>query len=559
MTQTGHIKWTTATFIEKASSVHKGKYDYSRVIYTKIVCPVEIICPEHGSFWQKPVYHLQGKGCSKCGKDKAKDKHPLLSQEDFEQRARLIHGNKYSYGRYNGWSNPIEIRCPEHGLFKQSPGSHLNGRGCRECGKKTMGQRKWTAQKFLDRANEVHKNKYVYDLSTFEALRSYITITCPEHGNFRQMAKLHISKRDTQGCPKCGQILCDEKRRTPVEEIIRQAVAIHGNKYDYSKIQYTAMSKPVEIICPKHGSFWQTMISHIYNKCGCPSCTRYSSKGEDEVANWIESLGFSVVRHNRSILGGRELDIYIPDRNIAIEYNGLYMHSTAFNSNRLRHLDKLLLCQDVGIRLIQIWDAEWEKRQTACKDIIAFALGKIDRRIYARQCYIKKVSTRESNIFLETNHIQGKCSADYRIGLYLNDELVGVQCYTENTPKKWTLTRTSFMAGSQVIGGVSRMFKYFIKANDPNQVIDYTDRRLFIASGHSKMGFNEQVQITSPGNSLTNGRRLFSRRHYRHWGDRHFKNKLPWDDALTDTENLANNGWWWVWDCGKIKNTWIKK
>jgi ssDNA-binding Zn-finger/Zn-ribbon topoisomerase 1 len=504
-------------------------------------------------FWQSPIKHLRGQGCPECGK--TNNKLSLLSQEEFERRARLVHGDKYKYSLYRGWSVPIKITCPEHGNFNQSPGSHISGRGCPECGKKTMGQRKWTASKFEERANVIHSNKYIYDLSGFLSLKSYITITCPEHGNFRQMAKLHITKSNPQGCPKCGQIISVDKRRTSFETLIRQAIEVHGNKYDYSNMNYKSMIEPVEIVCPTHGSFWQRMSDHLYNKCECPSCQRFVSKGEGSVAAWIESLGFQIIRNNRSILGGREIDIYIPDKKLAIEYNGLYIHSTAFNSDRLRHLDKLLLCQDAGIRLIQIWDVEWEKHQTACKDIIAFALGKIDKRIYARQCSIRNISTQESNIFLDTNHIQGKCQAHYRIGLFFKDILIGVQCYTENTSKKWTLTRTSFTAGYQIIGGISRMFRFFVKINNPDEVVDYTDRRLFVASGHYQMGFNQEC-ITPPTNSLTNGKELFSRRHYRHWGGRHFKFKMPWDDTLTDTENLSNNGWYWLWDCGKIKNVW---
>jgi protein-arginine kinase activator protein McsA len=555
MTQTSHIKWTTPLFIDESTKIHNGKYSYSDTLYTKISQPVKIICPLHGSFWQKPIKHLQGQGCPECGK--TKNRKTPLPQEEFECRARLIHGDKYEYSLYQGWSIPMEIICPEHGIFKQSPGSHILGRGCPECGKKTMGQRKWIASRFEERAKEIHLNKYIYDLSGFSSLQSYITIICPEHGAFRQMAKLHITKNNPQGCPKCGQVTSIDKRRTSTENIIQQAVKAHGNKYDYSRMEYKSMLEPVEIVCPTHGSFWQRMSDHLYNKCGCPSCQRFVSKGEDNVAAWIESLGFKVERNNRILLGGREIDIYIPEKRVAIEYNGLYIHSTAFNSDRLRHLDKLLLCQDAGIRLIQIWDIEWEKRQIACKDIIAFALGKVDHRIYARQCRIQKISIQESNAFLGINHIQGGCQAHYRIGLFFSNILVGVQCYTENTPKKWNLTRTSFMAGYHIIGGISKMFKFFESDNNPDEVIDYTDRRLFVASGHYQMGFSQEC-ITPPTNSLTNGKELFSRRHYRHWGKRHFKFKMPWDDALTDTENLANNGWWWVWDCGKIKNVWKK-
>jgi hypothetical protein len=99
------------------------------------------------------------------------------------------------------------------------------------------------------------------------------------------------------------------------------------------------------------------------------------------------------------------------------------------------------------------------------------------------------------------------------------------------------------------------MFKFFIETVNPDKVVDYTDRRLFEASGHYAMGF-ERLGVTKVCNYLTDGTRLFSRRYYRHWGKRHFKYKMPWNDSLSDTENLANNGWWWVWDCGKIKNVW---
>jgi ssDNA-binding Zn-finger/Zn-ribbon topoisomerase 1 len=554
MVQRSHIKWTTSLFIEEADRVHAGKYDYSKTIYTKISRPIEIICPKHGTFYQRPIKHLRGQGCPRCGK--IKSKRVSLSQEEFEHRARLVHGNKYAYGKYTKWSTPMNIACPIHGLFKQSPGSHLSGRGCPECGKSTMGQRKWTAEKFKTKARETHSDKYSYDLSDFHSLQSYITILCPEHGKFRQMAKLHITKRNPQGCPKCGQLISIEKRRSPLNDIIGRARLIHGDKYDYSRIVYETMLRPVEIICPVHGSFFQRMCDHIYEECGCPKCTSFASKGESEVADWIESLGFSVVRNNRGLLNGRELDVYVPEKKIAVEYNGLYCHCSLFK-DKLYHLDKLLLCQDLGIRLIQIWDVEWEKRRNACKDIISFSLGKIDKRIFARQCNIRNVSVQESNIFLDVNHIQGKCQANYRIGLFFEDILVGVQCYTENAIKKWTLTRTSFLSGYHVIGGISRMFKFFVKNKNPDEVIDYTDRRLFIASGHYQMGFIKKCE-TPPANSLTDGKNLFSRRHYRHWGNRHFKFKMPWDEALTDTENLANNGWYWIWDCGKIKNVWTR-
>jgi hypothetical protein len=258
------------------------------------------------------------------------------------------------------------------------------------------------------------------------------------------------------------------------------------------------------------------------------------------------------------------LDIYLPENKLAIEYNSLYWHSSQSSDNTIfiknRLLNKLLKCQDLGIRLLQFWDCEWINKKDICKEIILFALGKIAKRIPAQKCTLKEISSKEANVFLKENHIQGRCRSNYRLGLSLNNQLVGIQCYQAPNPggdsrNSWLIVRTAFLKNVQVIGGISRMFKKFIETIQPEQVVDYTDRRLFIASGHYAMKFN-RLGVTRPCGYLTDGTSLYSRRHYRHWGKHHFRFKMPWDDALTDTENLANNGWWWVWDCGKIKNVW---
>lgn len=129
-------KLTTSEFIERATEVHNGKYDYSKVNYVNNSTKVCIICPEHGEFWQTPNGHLLGKGCHICARINGA-KNRTYSTKKFIDKARLIHGNKYDYSKtiYKGVRTKVCIICPIHGEFWQVPNYHIDGCGCPECGK----------------------------------------------------------------------------------------------------------------------------------------------------------------------------------------------------------------------------------------------------------------------------------------------------------------------------------------------------------------------------------------------------------------------------------------
>jgi very-short-patch-repair endonuclease len=364
------------------------------------------------------------------------------------------------------------------------------------------------------------------------------------------------------GCPECAKISRREKRAVSKELFIVRASNSHGGKYSYEKVNYVNNHSPVVITCPVHGDFYQKPVNHIHLNNGCPQCSKSVSSAEQEISSWLQGLGFNVVARDRKMIYPKEIDIFLPDQKIAIEYNGLYHHSSAHKQRdfKMMHLEKLRLCESQGIRLLQFWDCEWINKKDICKEIILFSLGKIGRRIFARKCKVHQINSRVANSFLEINHIQGHCSANYRIGLFLEKELVGVQCYA--APNKggvsgenWLLVRTAFLLNTQVVGGISKMFQYFLSDIQPHKVVDYTDRRLFIASGHHRMGFLLDG-ITPPCSYLTDGYKIYSRRYYRYRGDKHFKYRMPWDNSLSDSENLERNKWYWIYDCGKIRSVW---
>ena len=259
-------RMTTEEFIAKAKKVHGDKYDYSKVEYVNNSTKICIICPKHGEFLQKPINHLHGQGCAKCSGN------VKLTTEDFITEARKIHGNRYDYSKveYVNSATKVRIICPEHGEFWQTPNSHLTGRGCLKCSIiHVHNKQKSTTEEFIVKAKEIHGNRYDYSKVEYINGKINVCIICPEHGEFWQKPNSHLNGT---GCPKCYG---STKKST--EEFIRQAQEIHGNKYDYSKVNYVNSGTKVCIICPEHGEFWQIPSSHLRGY-GCPKCSGKAKK-----------------------------------------------------------------------------------------------------------------------------------------------------------------------------------------------------------------------------------------------------------------------------------------
>lgn len=260
---------TTEDFIQRARGVHGDRYDYSKTVYVAAKKKVTIICPEHGEFEQQPHNHFRGNGgCRECAGNKP------LTLEKFIERANKAHGNRYDYSRvqFQNVEDKIEIICPDHGPFYQRLFSHLKGIGCNQCGRIVTGKKlAHSLNRFLDDAKKAHGDHYGYSQVEYVNALTKVTIICPNHGPFKQTPASHI--RDI-GCPKCGDERMAEKRVKSTEEFVEEATAIHGDRYDYSKVQYKTSHDKVKIICPEHGAFMQTPANHTNtsHQAGCPGC-----------------------------------------------------------------------------------------------------------------------------------------------------------------------------------------------------------------------------------------------------------------------------------------------
>lgn len=305
-------------FIERSNETHNFKYDYSLVEYVNTNTKVSIICKDHGIFTQRANCHYNGQGCRKCNQSRPN----ILSKSEFIKRSNDKHNGIYDYSivEYKSSSDKVKIICPTHGEFEQIAYSHYTGTGCKKCfNENKPGKHK---SFFIKKANEKHKCKYDYSLLP-EYFKSYekVTIICSNGHHFQQNMNDHIGSTNgrSNGCKFCSMPCYD------TESFIRLSNEKHGNKYDYSKVQYKTQKDKVIITCRRHGDFLQKPSNHYHLGRGCRRCGE--SKGEIEIRKWLElnNIKFEKEKTFEDCvnLGRLRFDFYLPDFNICIEFDGL--------------------------------------------------------------------------------------------------------------------------------------------------------------------------------------------------------------------------------------------
>ena len=339
---------TTKEFIEKANSIHNGKYDYSNVNYINPNTKICIICPEHGEFWQTPKNHLNGRGCSKCS-----GKYKWKTNEWVDQCVKIF-GNKYNYSKVNyvNSTTKVCIICPEHGEFWMIPTAHMyQKQGCPICGKTESGvKRRKNIDLFIEQSNKIHCNKYDYSKVEYENTDKKVCIICPEHGEFWQTPHNHISISKPQGCPMCSLIKNTQKRTKTQDEFISECVEKYGDKFGYDKVEYLNSYTNVTIKCKKHGYF-SIRPYNFLNMHGCPKCR--ASIMELKCISYFEknNIDYEMEKHFSWLFynGRMRLDFYLPQYNIGIECQGIqhYTHRVKFGDteefNKIKERDKIKL------------------------------------------------------------------------------------------------------------------------------------------------------------------------------------------------------------------------
>lgn len=348
---------TRNEFIKKASERFPD-YDYSLVEYVNNKTKVRVICPKHGIFEIRPDCLLNGTGCPKCGGTKKS------TNAEFISKATFVHGSAYSYDRceYKNSNSKVVVTCPIHGDFEIKANNHLNGQGCPMCynegikhtitrlTKVNSSTKKLDTAKFIEKAKDVHGDRYDYSKSIYEKSCSKVIVTCKEHGDFQITPNHLLSGR---GCPKCGK-----NYRYTTDEFVTELVRKTGRTYLTDRVVYTSTHKPISLGCREHGYFDITPANALRGK-GCPICNE--SHLESEVATELDKR---CIEYNRQYtckeLGRLKLDFYIPSLRVAIECQGIqhfkpvgfFGGSETYEKQVDADTRKREICDKIGIKLL---------------------------------------------------------------------------------------------------------------------------------------------------------------------------------------------------------------
>lgn len=577
-------------FKKRAKLVHGDQYDYSKVKYESGVpsvssVKVTIVCPDHGPFQQSYLSHVSRRyGCNKCARKKAKATMEKRAQEvllglpaRFEKEGKNTHGNKYDYSKLKIDPNQkgdqkLEVVCPTHGSFFQSIHVHRH-HGCASCAaelKKQTNREFGSAgeyrKEFLRRAKEVHGSRYDYSKVRLHGWKDIVAIVCPDHGPFEQIAHNHVGLR--HGCNKClGRGYTSEEY---TNMFLAQARRKYGKEYSYKKVSYKTNSAAelVTIVCRKHGPFRRNRREFIDEDKGCPSCSQHSSGFENYLARHLKEKGLRVKRHVkgicRSTLTGYplEVDMVLPDVGVAIEYGGLYWHSTLAGKHKTYHRDKYLDCKSKGLKLLTIFDRDVSKNRDAVFSRIINATNTCKWRVFARDCSVRVIPNSLAKKFCARYHTQGWAVSSVSYGLYLKekdkDRLVSVMSFAKSRYRKedraYEMMRFCSRKNYSVVGGMSKLFAAFIRQYSPNIVVSYADLRWGDGHSYTNLGF-ELVRENPPTPFYLDPLgKLWHR-------SKVMKHKLPtllphFDASKTQDENLFDNGWDQYYDCGQATYLW---
>lgn len=290
----------------------------------------------------------------------------------------------------------------------------------------------------------------------------------------------------------------------------------------------------------------RTTVHNYLVKHGLETQIYFQSQGEKEISNYIQSLCVEVETNNRKLIYPYEIDIYIPQHQLAIEYCGLYWHSEHAGKDKNYHLEKLNLCNQKGIRLITIFEDEWLDKPKIVKSKIRNILNIPDtRRIYARKTFVVSLSKQEKDIFFNDNHIQGTGPGSISYGLSYDDEIVAAITFIQQTNGSFILNR--YATSCSIVGGFSKLLNYFQKNNEWKKILSFADLRWSEGNLYEKTGWILEKTL-SPDYYYIYANQRMHKFNFRH---KNLRKLLPtYDPTLTEKQNCSNAGIPRIWNCG---------
>jgi hypothetical protein len=359
-------------------------------------------------------------------------------------------------------------------------------------------------------------------------------------------------------CKTCFNLNRGKNRKLTYEVVKKD---FEDNGYTLLTDLYENIYQKLDVICP-NGHSWSVSVANFRNNnCRCSKCPTNTSKAELEIFEYLKQYFCDIVSGDRSIIAPLELDIVIPSKKVAIEYCGLYWHSDLVRKDENYHLNKLKKCNEVGYRLITIFEDEWNSKKEVVKSTLDNILNiKYNKKLFGRKCSIKELSSSEAREFFDNNHLQGYSESSIKLGAFYNEKLVASMTFGKANISRniksevglFELNRFCTENGLNIIGIASKLLKYFIQNFKPMKIYTYLDRRWFEGNLYKVLGFT-QTKINPPSYWYVknNGYKKYHRFNFR---KSVLHNKLEnFDDILSEKDNMENNGYKRIWDCGTIK------
>lgn len=444
----------------------------------------------------------------------------------------------------------LTLRCQIHErIYKQSVKNFLNGMRCQKCYHDTFKPRT-TLEEWMQLCTKTHHSKYDYSrVELTNGLDSEISIICPEHGEFQQNAGVHSRGH---GCKKCSYL--KPKDHT---YFLSKAKQVHNDKYLY-QTQYLGAREKVQIVCPTHGMFEQVAYYHLAGN-GCPTCgienSTFKSKPEYEIIEFLNANGIATIHGDYRL--GFEIDIFLPEHNIGIEFNGLFWHSSNStdqdNKFSKKHLYKTDLCEKNGYQLFHIFEPEWTNPATRqiWQSVILNACNRAFKKIPARSLTVCELKSSEAKKFFSETHLQGFCTSSKYFGLLNHDKLlvsaIAVNRARFGKSSHLEIVRFSSSLNTVVQGGFSKLLSHVRTLYPEKTIISYANRRWSLGAVYHQLGF-QLTGVTSPCYYYTDCKSLWHRSSF-------MKHKLPnklqeYSNEKTEAENMYANGYRRIWDSG---------
>jgi len=489
---------------------------------------------------------MKYKKCAECGYKYGKDVKKRSSKTIFE----IASENDIEIIDFVKGKESISIfKCSSGHIFERKNKYFRNRPECKECknNKKYMHRHEMYLERLNRHGLDVVGSTLIKDNTT-----RFKYICKKGHVCSSTIMNLHPDYK----CATCSGEKLSLERRLSIDEVIEKLSDV-GVRYISG--EYKNNRSIIECECEKEGHSIRKSFMEIYatNK-GCVECryAKASSSKEDRLFEFVKSLEPDAEQGNRKILGGKEIDIYIPSKKIGIEFDGIYWHSDLVKNEPKYHLSKTLEAQSRGIKLIHIFESEFDNKEKIVFDMIKVKLGH-GRRIYARKTEIRTVGKDDEKKFFNENHLQGFANSSVCYGLYYDGELVMAMSFAKNRFSNNTdfeLIRMASKDDMVVVGGMSKILKHFDRIFDRPSITSYCNIRFSGAdygnTGYAKNGFVLD-SVSKPnyfyfkvGDETT----LYSRQKFQ---KHKLRSKLEiFDETKTEVENMHMNGYGRIFDCG---------